>query len=527
MMRNRGTVAVLAMIFLAIFVVLGLSFFTMATTSSSTAGNDRDGQRAAAAADSGVALLHNQIGSILIAKTSATGEKAMKKFGEQLKKLNGHATMINMGAPANGQVTVLPVPQPDNPRRIIIPPMKLHADSEQYVAAEICFLDDALATALYTPMRMEVTGYDRNPTKAGVVSRKVKMDLVAYDRSMELWNYGVFSKGRVDLADGKACIIGEPPEAGNLGSAYTGDIAVYLHGGQVTGEIAVSGDPAALFLSSSTAGSIAGEDIMDDATLQEALEHVREIQAPPVGPFNPNQYYRSDLPVIDDQKDVQDISDHVVKDVCLQPPAGQDKVTITIGGGDVLDGLIYVKKGVTLDIQGGAVIRGTIVVEDPNLDENFEPTPGLNETSTSSLIFHGTPTFQPSETWPSPSPVPPDQQAQLREYSVLAPTAYLYIQGSGGGKDGETTEDHSHLGFAKTVVVGTLEENGSGIVNILDGTLVTMSDTLVTGTKGFSSYLDGDGIRIVHSEGWTPPYSGYIHLYSWVVDQKTYQEVAK
>ena len=81
--------------------------------------------------------------------------------------------------------------------------------------------------------------------------------------------------------------------------------------------------------------------------------------------------------------------------------------------------------------------------------------------------------------WPNGSVIPLDQQVKLRDYSMLAPTAYVYMTGNSGGN----TNNNANSGFAKTVVCGTMEQNGSGLVDLRDGMLLTMSDTAVSGPR--------------------------------------------
>lgn len=498
MKRNRGTVAVLAMIFLGVFTTLGLSFLSIAVTSTGVAREDRNGQTAAAAAESGVAMLQRLVGDVIMTENQAVGEVAMARIFDRLKALNGTATMEGKAISfASNQIT--------------IPEIALHSGSSQRMSARIYFPPGESPTAAYATMRLEVIGRD---TSVDDLTRKIDVALVPMDRTMLVFGFGVFSRGRIDLADGKASIIGDPAKAGSIGSAYTGDTAIYLNGGQITGEVAVAGDPSKLFVTGAGAGSIAGVGITNPDTLASALEHVHEIQPPTIPVFMPNLYNTPGL--VEVPANASMFSSKVYSDIRITK-------NMKFSGGDVLQGTIYVKPGVTVEIGGGVIVRGVIVVEDPNLDATGVPIPGSNLTATSTVKFTGVPIFD-TPTWPAGSVVPLTDQQALSPYSFLGPSAYIFIQGSGGGHI-ETSDPHE--GFARTVVTGTLEEYGSGIVNIRNGTLITLSDTQSTGTKGFSSYLDGDGVRISQSADYTPPLTGYKHLFSWVVDMRTYQEVSK
>lgn len=504
MKRNRGTAAVLAMIFLAVFAVLGVSLYGMAIASFSTSRNDRDSLDASAAADSGMALFQRVVGNVIMSETQTTGGQAMQKI------LTGLQTALGQGNASGtlGSQTIGTDLTGGQITQIRIPQFALHSGSAQRVSATISFPPGVQPTDSLPRMYLTVTGSDANVPK---LTRVVRVSLVPQDRTLMAFYYGVFARGRVDLADQRACIIGDPPSAGTLGSAYTGPSAIYLHGGIISGDVAVVSDPASSFSTDTTSGSIAGINITDAASLADALTHVRQVRPPTLPPFNPNQFYLSTLTPIGN------VSGHTYSDVVITG-------TASFSGGDVLQGTIYVKPGATVNISGNVTIQGVIVVEDPNLDMSGNPL-GTNLTSTSRVNFTGTPYFQPP-VWPSGSMVPAAMQQQLDDYSMLAPTAYVYMTGNGGG--GNNSGNDPNSGFAKTVVCGTMQQYGSGLVNINDGTLLTMADSIMSGSSSsYSGYYDGDGVRIHRSPGYMPPYGGFIHQFSWVVDQRTYQEVAK
>lgn len=500
-MRNRGTAAILAMIFLVVFSVLGISLCSLATSSMQGARNDRDAQVAMAAAESGMAFIQRTISDVVMKQNQATGQAAMQAIYTKLHALDGTATLGGGSIGVNANFTT-----------ITIPTIALHSDQKiaQRCSAQLT-LNPADLTADRPNITLSVTGMN---SRNSSYSRTLAVTMTARDRTLDIFTYGVFAKGRVDLADGKASVIGTPASAGSIGSAYTGSTAIYLHGGDISGNVYVSGDPSVLFSTSGTSGSIGGVDIKDSSSLAEAMTHVHEVDPPTIADFIPNQYAQLDSSGVTKlaqlPRDASMFKGKAYSDVYITQ-------NMTFSGNDVLQGEIYVKPGVTVRFDGNPTIQGVIVVEDPNLDANGNRIAGSNVTSTSTLNFMGTPIFAPP-VWPADSVVPLSQQAELGGYSVLGPSAYIYISGNGGS-------NKEYAGFGKTVVCGTLEEYGSGMVKIRDGTLITMSDTMVTGTEGYSSYFDGDGVQIQRSPGYHPPYGGYVHLFSWVVDASTYREV--
>ncbi|GEM_PF-3114525 len=502
-MRNRGIAAILAMIFLVFFSVLGISFCSLATSSMHGAKNDRDAQVAMAAAESGMAFIQRTIADITMTQSQATGQAAMQAIYSKLRTLDGTATLGGQSITVNADFTT-----------ITVPAIALHANEKiaQRCTAQLT-LNAADLTADRPDISLRVTGSNSNNSS---FSRTLMVTLTSRDRTLEAFTYGVFAKGRVDLADGKASVIGTPASAGSIGSAYTGSTAIFLHGGDISGNVYVSGDPSVLFATNSSSGSVGGVDIHDSASLADALTHVHEIDPPTIPLFNANQFAQLDssgtTKLAQLPRDAALFKGKAYSDVCIT----QD---VTFAGNDVLQGLIYVKRGVTVRFNGNPTIQGVIVVEDPNLDANGVPIAGSNVTSTSTLNFLGTPIFA-TPVWPMDSIVPLEQQAVLADYSVLGPSAYIYISGNGGS-------NKEYAGFGKTVVCGTLEEYGSGMVKIRDGTLITMSDTMVTGTEGYSGYFDGDGVEIQRSPGYHAPYGGYVHLFSWVIESSTYREVTQ
>jgi hypothetical protein len=347
-------------------------------------------------------------------------------------------------------------------------------------------------------LKLTVTGKDTRASQ----KRCIEMTLGPRDRVADIFSYGVYAKGRVDLADGKANIIGNPPGAGSLGSAYNGGYAIFMNGGNVTGNIYVNGDPASTFQMGPGGGTIGVvEDSSNPQSVEDAMKHVIQ-QPPPYFPdFNANQFDIGQLGKVKTRTNQPDnpLGGKVFQDCEIT----QD---LTFSGNDTFQGLIFIKQGVTVTFQGNPVINATIVVEDPQ----------NGQTSTSSLIFQGVPTFD-TVTWANGSKVPTATRQALLGYSVLGPTAYVYMQGNSGGSGGNST-------FAGTVVCGTLEEYGSGIVRIHNGALITMADTVTDGAKSYASLLDGDGVLIDRDSSYHPPIGGYTHQYSWTVDPLTYVE---
>lgn len=457
--RPRGAATLFAVIMLAVMFTLSAALWSGVVASRRMSRNDRDSLRATAAAETGFSYLNSSMSRIKVASYQATGQEVIRKWHSSLS------------AHVNG------LTRRDNDTCLVFPDIIPHSGSSQSFTATLTVIGEA--NAAKPPMRLQVTGTDR----ASGVKRRIVANLNPLDTTDRIFRYGVASKGRVDLAKGKSNLLGSPNDAGSILSTYPNAWAIWLAGGTISGDVAVVGDPSTSFINNG--GTVGGT--------------VVQIDPPDFPEFNGNQYYSSSLRQLPNSGGNNSGPFYNVR----------IEDDFTFNGSDVIQGLIYVKHGVTVTFQGNPVVQGVIVVEDP----------GTGDSGTSLLRFQGVPTFD-TVVWPNNGVVAIETQRALQGYSVLGPTAFIYISGSAGGNS-------SKNGFAGSVVCGTLAEYGSGLVNIRDGALISMCDTASIGVQGVSCWLEGDGVKIVRTPAYTVPQGAYTHQLSWVLDNSSYSETTE
>jgi len=454
--RSRGAATLFAVIMLAVMFTLSAALWTGVSASRRMSRNDRDSLRAMAATETGMNYLNSALARIKVRDSESAGQGVIRKWRSSMSYVNGIGSR-------------------DNDTCLVFPDIIPHPGSSQSFTATLTVI--GAPDAAKPSVCMRVTGTDR----ASGLKRHIVANLNPLDTTDRIFRYGVASKGRVDLAKGKSNLLGSPNDAGSILSTYPNAWAIWLAGGTISGDVAVVNDPATSFINNG--GTVGGT--------------VLQVDPPDFPEFCGNQYYSSSLRQLPGNNN--------------SGPFSNVRITsdFTFNGNDVIQGLIYVKPGVTVSFKGNPVVQGVIVVEDP----------GTGASSTSTLSFQGVPTFD-TVVWPNDGKVSIETQRALQGYSVLGPTSYIYISGSGGGNS-------SKNGFAGSVVCGTLAEYGSGLVNIRDGALISMCDTAAVGGPGVSCWLEGDGVKIVRTPAYIVPEGAYTHMLSWVIDNSSYSETTE
>lgn len=455
-LRSRGSATLFAMTMLAVMGTLAVVLWAGAAASRQMAREDRNATRAMAAAESGVNYMHHMISRIRMKQQDAYGQEVIRQWHTKLAQRHN-------AAKGNNDTTLTFTD--------IVP----HAGSGQSFTAVLTVAGELDRKG--PPMNLRVTGTDLSSG----TRRRISVNLNPLDTTDRIFRYGVASRGRIDLAKGKSNLFGSPADAGSILSTYPDSWAIWLAGGTITGDVAVVGDPSVSFVNEG--GTVGGK--------------VSQIDAPDFPEFLPNQY---NLPGLRQLPDPSGNNAGPFQNVRITS-------NFTFNGNDVIQGLIYVKPGVTIDFQGNPIVQGVIVVEDP----------GTGATSTSTLRFQGVPTFD-TPVWPNDGRIPPDVRQDLKGYSVLGPTSYIYISGSGGGSSAKS-------GFAGTVVCGTFAEHGSGMVKVRDGAVISMAQTASVGLQGVSCWLEGDGINVLRTPAYTVPQGAYMRQLSWVIDNSSYSEL--
>ena len=302
--RSRGAATLFAVIMLAVMFTLSAALWTGVSASRRMSRNDRDSLRAMAATETGMNYLNSALARIKVRDSESAGQGVIRKWRSSMSYVNGIGSR-------------------DNDTCLVFPDIIPHPGSSQSFTATLTVI--GAPDAAKPSVCMRVTGTDR----ASGLKRHIVANLNPLDTTDRIFRYGVASKGRVDLAKGKSNLLGSPNDAGSILSTYPNAWAIWLAGGTISGDVAVVNDPATSFINNG--GTVGGT--------------VLQVDPPDFPEFCGNQYYSSSLRQLPGNNN--------------SGPFSNVRITsdFTFNGNDVIQGLIYVKPGVTVSFKGNPVVH--------------------------------------------------------------------------------------------------------------------------------------------------------------------------
>ncbi len=371
---RRGIASVLAMLFLVLFAVLALGFYSSVTTSVQIAGNEQRSNKARLAAESGVQFMRYQLAHVNIPNDSTT---VLSDLYTDLKtSLEGTANL--------GSHTVSLV------------------DNTIYIPGE---------TASYIPLdTSDGTGFSATITEwnGGIVckvsgisgatsttdSKSVSLEFDRVSIPSDAFDYAIASKGSISMQKGTLSGVSgvSTNDIATVMSAKGSGVTINVSGGTIGGDLnVVSGGNASV-----TGGSVGGTSniaqIMDD--------HVHTVSTPSFPTF--------DTTVFKQYATNTYSSGSTLTNVVI--PAGTNpKFT----GGATIQGILYIESPNTVQFRGNVNLNGFIVFE------------GTNDSSQNVIDMRG------NFTWgPLPSDPQFDSLRSTTGIAILAPTTSMTMSGS-------------------------------------------------------------------------------------------------
>jgi hypothetical protein len=448
---RRGIVCVLAMIFLVLFVVLAVGFYAATALSAQISANERAVAASQIAAESGMEFMRYQMGLLDIPATKPASQ-VFEEVAVQLRsRLKNTGTR---GVAYDGRTIAIP----DDPGGYI----QLNANGWGFRAT----LTEAGAGLI----KIKVTGSPgAAPSKLG---RAIELEYVMASRPTTTFNYGVASKGKIQVKSSASTkITGAPAAAASVMSGSVDTPSLVTGGGAIDGDLAV--------LSSKSQVSLGGGSVGGATTSVDILaDHVSVLAAPPEFPWVDTTAFKSFATNTYSGASYQKN---------IRVPANTNP---KFNAGDVIEGILYIESPNNVTFEGHATINGLIV---------FENTNGVAENV---MEFRGN---------VSPSKIPDTPEfAALRTISkglaIAAPTAAVTMSGS---VDGD---------LAGTVIAGSIVLDGSADLTLRQGSLIAL------GTDPMR--VEGKTVKFVGNASDNPPYKG-IRLRSWFKPNPgSYREVA-
>jgi hypothetical protein len=414
------------MLFLMIFTVLGLSFYFAVTTSAQISANERTVSASQVAAESGMEFFRLHLGQLDV-MPNVTPDKLLEEVYQQLRaRLEGTGNLGTRLIGYDGKTISIP----EGPSEFI-----------RITSAGPSFR--ATITASGDQLVVKVIGSHSTTTSA--LSRAIQLDFNRVNRPTILFDYGVASKGKVQLKSGAATrVLGTPDADGSILSTFGGPGAITTGSGPIEGDLSVVGSKNDVTLGG---GSVGGETVPG---LIKA-NHIHVVAAPV-------------FPVVDTTAFKSLATNVYVSGAATQknirvPPNTNPK----FNGGDVINGILYIESPNQVTFRGNATINGIIVFENKG------------NASVNSLDFKGnvTPTTIPNTAEFAAV------KAVAEGWSIAAPTAAVIMSGSVDGTlEGSMIASSVDLAGSADITFKTGSIIALGTIpTVLEGKTVTFAGT--------------------------------------------------
>jgi hypothetical protein len=447
--RSRGVVALLAMLFMVIFAVLALGFYSQVNVAAQISANDRRAQEARVAAESGLAFLRYHLASVEmppgLTRDLAYEELFMQLQG-RLEGTNGLATN-SLGYYVDSDITkdAISIPMAS------LPPIDLGLGTGQKFRATI--------TRSGTEFVLRVVGSSGATTAS---PRGIEITLNRFDDTNAVFNYGVATRGPLSLSGG-AIVRGSPDASrGSVLSTAATNPAISINGGAlISGKVDLT----------NPAGTIAGSGSIGGTTVPAFWPVTKGFPSPEFPTVNPEDYF-----------DYMKTRETLIT-TSSNPGASYTNIRIKAGvnpnfsGHATIKGVILIDAPNKVSFSGGTTIIGVIVVSNPT-----------EATATNSITFSGGSTLTGPENLPEASF---GELTKMTGGSILAPNFTLTMSGGAttfggsvisksvtlsGGATGTTAGSVISMGAASTSWSG-----GAGITLGSSGTSKTPAGVEFTG----------------------------------------------
>jgi hypothetical protein len=416
--QHRGFASVMAMLYVVLFSVLALGFFSAMTMSAQVARNQRNIEDAQLPVDSGLQFMRYQLGMMNIPASTPTSSLLSVVATQLGQQLNGQSNM-------NGDTVVL------SNNTIYIPGNTAHFIS---LDPNLPKSFQANITQSGTFLVLTVTAQGADPT----VTRTAQIQYTTAPLASAIFDYGVAAKGPIVMSGNVQIKGASNPAMGSVLSATAQSTPLTISGnGSISGDFSytnAAGTP------NYGTGTIAGYT----STNLNFDQHVHVGVTPP--PF----------PTIDTIAYAQyatttftgSTSNRTLTNIII--PANANP---TFSGNTTVKGVLYIQAPNKVSFSGNATIQGCIVVAD-------NPTGSSN-----TLTFSGNVSASSISTLPVSTTFPAGEVALTGAF-LLAPDFAVTFSGNFGT-----------IGGSMIANAFTFSGNAGGTI---DGTLVALADTNLT-----------------------------------------------
>lgn len=439
----------LAMLFLVLFAAMAVGFYAATNTSVQVAGSERLEAETRLAAESGLTFLRYQLAQVPIppntppADVPALLEAGLKARLENTPNLGG-ALVTRSG----DTITIPAIDLGDGTR---------FSGRMEWSAPEL---------------RVAVTGGSPSALAgAGEYTRGVRLGFLVKQKRSPVLNYGVASKGRVQIkASAATKVLGTPDEAASVLSAHTGTPSIVTGNGPIEGSLAVVVAKSQVQLG----GGRVGQSTVASTIMADYVEVVPTPEFPTVDTtaFKP-------LAV-----NVYTSGRSYYKNIRVPPNTNP-----RFNGGDVIDGILYIESPNNVTFRGHATVNGVIVFENKG-------DPSVNR-----MDFRGN---------VSPEAIPDTAEFDaVREaaqgLAIAAPTAWVVMSGSVDGL------------LKGSVIAYQVTLSGSADLVLQRGSIITLGPNL-TDVAGKTVHFEGTAAN-------NPPTFGVHFSGAFAPQPHTYAEI--
>ncbi len=322
-----GSVYILAMVFIAIFSALAVGFVSATTLGIRASGNHRAAMDAQLAAESGLSFMLQRLGNIRLPGTTTQATFLANLQAAMAADMGGTANLAGGAIAIEGNAVQVPA---------------ISLGSGAFTAAVSC------KDANHATIRVEGT--------SGGLTRRVEMDLDLSSRRAGAFDFGLASRGRIEIS-GSSQIVGvnNPAEASVISVTSNVYPAISISGNViVSGDLSVSGQNCYVDISGTP--TIAGSS--NPAII---AQHIHAGVTPP------------DFPAID-VAPLAALATNVVNSSTDISQKGTVFKNIRIAAGtnptfssDIeIQGVVYIEAPNNVRFEGQTTLRGMIVTE-PNV----------------------------------------------------------------------------------------------------------------------------------------------------------------
>ncbi|HZL37820.1 MAG TPA: hypothetical protein VFC78_21055 [Tepidisphaeraceae bacterium] len=435
--RRRGIVSVLAMLYLMLFTVLAIGFYSASTMAVQVSKNDRSIEQSQLACESGLQFVRYQMGYMNLDPATTDANLLGAVATALASQLNGTSNMGGNSVAVNNGLIYLP----SQAGFITLDP-----NTGTKFRAQIWTSGPFVWT--------KVTGYGSNAS----IGRAVQIQFQKASHASTIFNYGVASKSAINMAGNVTIKGATDPTKGSVLSATSGSNPLTMTGSpKISGDFSFSN---ASGTNSFANGSIAGYK----SNSPNFAQHIHSGVTPPLFPYIDTSSYLAYT------QNTYSGSGSTLVNTIIPPNTNPN-----FAGGTTIQGVLYIKAPNHVTFSGNTTITGAIVVEN-------NPSGSL---STNTISFSGNVTAQPMSSLPNNSNFPAGEKALTGAF-LLAPNFGVTFTGNFGTIGGSIiASQFTYSGNAGGVVQGT-------VINLNDSamSMAGNSDIIIAST-GTTNYPAG------------------------------------